>query len=73
MMNKENVFEVVVKGSHAAGMAQFLIDKGALFLRKDPPNNYVFVHNSVFDDVLAELQISIRQGFFLMKKGDEHQ
>ena len=43
----ENVFESVVKGSHAAGMSKFLIDKGASFLRKDPPNDYVFVHDSI--------------------------
>lgn len=60
----ENVFEIVVKGSHAAGMSKFLIDKGASFLRKDLPNDYVFVHDSIFDAALAELEVSIRQGFF---------
>ena len=50
--------EIVVHGSRAAGMSKFLIDRGALLLRKDPPNNYVFIN------ALAELQIAIRQGFY---------
>lgn len=56
--------EMVVHGSHAAGMSKFLIDRGALLLRKDPPNNYVFINDNVFENALAELQIAIRQGFY---------
>lgn len=56
--------EIVVHGSHAAGMSKFLIDRGALLLRKDPPNNYVFINDNVFENALAELQIAIRQGFY---------
>lgn len=56
--------EIVVHGSHAAGMSKFLIEYGALLLRKDPPNNYVFINDNVFENALAELQIAIRQGFY---------
>nr|DAG43513.1 MAG TPA: hypothetical protein [Caudoviricetes sp.] len=56
--------EIVVHGSHAAGMSKFLIDRGALLLRKDPPNNYVFINDNVFENALAELQIAIRRGFY---------
>ena len=56
--------EIVVHGSHAAGMSKFLIDRGALLLRKDPPNNYVFINDNVFENALVELQIAIRQGFY---------
>lgn len=56
--------EIVVHGSRAAGMSKFLIDRGALLLRKDPPNNYVFINDNVFENALAELQIAIRQGFY---------
>lgn len=38
--------------------------RGALLLRKDPPNNYVFINDNVFENALAELQIAIRQGFY---------
>lgn len=58
------VCEIVVHGSRAAGMSKFLIDRGALLLRKDPPNNYVFINDNVFENALAELQIAIRQGFY---------
>ncbi len=58
------VCEMVVHGSYAAGMAKFLTDRGALLLRKDPPNNYVFINDSIFENALAELQIAIRQGFY---------
>lgn len=58
------VCEIVVHGSCAAGMSKFLIDRGALLLRKDPPNNYVFINDNVFENALAELQIAIRQGFY---------
>lgn len=58
------VCEMVVHGSHAAGMAKFLKDRGALLLRIDPPNNYVFVNDNIFENALAELQIAIRQGFY---------
>lgn len=56
--------EIVVHGSHAAWMSKFLIDRGALLLRKDPPNNYVFINDNVFENALAELQIAIRRGFY---------
>ena len=56
--------EIVVHGSRAAGMSKFLIDRGALLLRKDPPNNYVFINDNVFENALAELQVAIRQGFY---------
>lgn len=56
--------EIVVHGSHATGMSKFLIEHGALLLRKDPPNNYVFINDNVFENALAELQIAIRQGFY---------
>lgn len=58
------VCEMVVHGSHAAGMAKFLKDRGALLLRIDPPNNYVFVNDNIFENALAELQIAIRRGFY---------
>lgn len=45
-------------------MSKFLIEHGALLLRKDPPNNYVFINDNVFENALAELQIAIRQGFY---------
>ena len=61
---EQEIFEIVVHGAHAAGMAKFLTDRGALLLRKDPPNDYVFVHDNVFTNALAELQIAIRQGFY---------
>lgn len=60
----QEIFEIIVHGAHAAGMAKFLIDKGALLLRIDPTNKYVFVHDYVFEEALAELQIAIRQGFY---------
>lgn len=60
----QEIFEIIVHGSHAAGMAKFLTDRGALLLRKEPPNDYVFVHDNVFENALAELQIAIRQGFY---------
>lgn len=58
------VCEIVVHGSQAAGMAKFLTDRGALLLRKEPPNNYVFINDNVFENALAELQIAIRRGFY---------
>ena len=61
---EQEIFEIVVHGAHAAGMAKFLTDRGALLLRKDPPNDYVFIHDNVFTNALAELQIAIRRGFY---------
>ena len=61
---QQEIFEIIVHGSHAAGMSKFLIEHGALLLRKDPPNNYVFINDNVFENALAELQIAIRQGFY---------
>lgn len=61
---EQEIFEIVVHGARAAGMAKFLTDRGALLLRKDPPNNYVFIHDNVFMNALAELQVAIRQGFY---------
>lgn len=61
---EQEIFEIVVHGAHAAGMAKFLTDRGALLLRKDPPNDYVFVHDNVFTNALAELQVAIRRGFY---------
>ena len=58
------VCEIVVHGSYAAGMSKFLKDRGALLLRVDPPNNYVFINDNVFENALAELQVAIRQGFY---------
>lgn len=58
------VCEIVVHGSHAAGMSKFLKDRGALLLRVEPPNNYVFINDNIFENALAELQIAIRQGFY---------
>nr|DAH32213.1 MAG TPA: hypothetical protein [Caudoviricetes sp.] len=58
------VCEIVVHGSRAAGMSKFLKDRGALLLRVDPPNNYVFINDNIFENALAELQIAIRQGFY---------
>lgn len=61
---EQELFEIVIHGSHAAGISRFLADHGALLLRKDPPNNYVFIHDNIFADALVELQIVIRQGFY---------
>ena len=58
------ICEIVVHGSHAAGMAKFLTDRGALLLRKEQPNDYVFVNDDIFENALAELQIAIRRGFY---------
>lgn len=60
----QEIYEIIVHGSHAAGMAKFLTDRGALLLRKDPPNDYVFIYDTIFENALAELQIAIRQGFY---------
>mgnify|MGYP004512930937 FL=1 len=60
----EHIQEIIVHGSHAAGMAKFLKDHGALLLRIDPPNNYVFINDTIFENALAELQVAIRQGFY---------
>ena len=59
-----HIQEIIVHGSHAAGMAKFLKDRGALLLRVDPPNDYVFINDTIFGNALAELQIAIRQGFY---------
>ena len=64
----QEIYEIIVHGSHAAGMAKFLTDRGALLLRKDPPNNYVFINDTIFENALAELQIAIRQGFYFADK-----
>lgn len=61
---EQNIFEIVVYGVHAAGMAKFLTDRGALLLRVDPVNKYVFVNDPIFENALAELQIAIRRGFY---------
>lgn len=61
---EQKIFEIIVHGAHAAGMAKFLTDRGALLLRIEPINKYVFVHDNVFTNALAELQVSIRQGFY---------
>lgn len=58
------ICEIVVHGSHAAGMSKFLKERGALLLRVDSPNNYVFINDNIFENALAELQIAIRQGFY---------
>lgn len=60
----QHIQEIVVHGSHAAGMAEFLRGRGALLLRIDPPNDYVFINDTIFENALAELQIAIRQGFY---------
>ena len=60
----QHIQEIVVHGSYSAGVAKFLKDRGALLLRIDPPNNYVFIDDIVFKNALAELQIAIRQGFY---------
>lgn len=64
-----HIQEIIVHGSHAAGMAKFLKDHGALLLRIDPPNDYVFIDDTIFENALAELQIAIRQGFYFADKG----
>ena len=61
---RQEIYEVIVHGAHSAGMAKFLTDRGALMLRIDPTNKYVFVYDSVFENALAELQVAIRQGFY---------
>ena len=61
---EQEIFEIVVHGTHAAGMAKFLTDRGALLLRIDTPNKYVFIHDNIFTNALAELQVAIRQGFY---------
>lgn len=60
----QEISEIVIHGSRAAGMSRFLMDRGALMLRKDPPNDYVFINDIVFKRALAELQIAIRRGFY---------
>ena len=60
----QHIQEIVVHGSHAAGMSKFLKDRGALLLRIDPPNKYVFIDDDKFQEALAELQIAIRRGFY---------
>lgn len=65
---QQEIFEIIVHGSHAAGMANFLVEHGALLLRKDPPNNYVFINDTIFENAQAELQIAIRQGFYFADK-----
>lgn len=65
---QQEIFEIIVHGSHAAGMSNFLVEHGALLLRKDPPNNYVFINDTIFENALAELQIAIRQGFYFADK-----
>lgn len=65
---EQEISEIVVHGARAAGMTKFLTDRGALLLRKDPPNNYVFVSDNIFMNALAELQIAIRQGFYFADK-----
>lgn len=54
----QEIYEVIVHGAHSAGMAKFLTDRGALMLRIDPTNKYVFVYDSVFENALAELQVN---------------
>ena len=44
----QHIKEIVVHGSHAAGMSKFLKDQGALLLRIDPPNKYVFIDDNTF-------------------------
>lgn len=61
---EQEIFEIVVHGARSAGMAKFLIDRGALLLRKDPPNNYVFVQDDVFLRALVELQEALHRGFY---------
>lgn len=61
---EEEIFEIIIHGSHAAVMAKFLTDRGALLLRIDPVNKYVFINDNIFKNALAELQIAIRQGFY---------
>lgn len=65
---QQEIFEIIVHGSHAAWMANFLVEHGALLLRKDLPNNYVFINDNIFENALAELQIAIRQGFYFADK-----
>lgn len=65
---QQEIFEIIVHGSHAACMANFLVEHGALLLRKDLPNNYVFINDNIFENALAELQIAIRQGFYFADK-----
>ncbi len=64
----QHIKEIVVHGSHAAGMSKFLKDQGALLLRIDPPNKYVFIDDNTFQEALTELQIAIRQGFYFDDK-----
>ena len=60
----QHISEIVVHGSHAAGMSKFLKDHGALLLRIDPPNKYVFIDDNIFRKALGELQTAISQGFY---------
>ncbi len=64
----QHIEEIVVHGSHAAGMSKFLTDHGALLLRVDSPNKYVFVDDMIFQTALAELQVAIRRGFYFTDK-----
>ena len=61
---EQEISEIVIHGARAAGMAKYLVDRGALLLRKEPPNNYVFINDNVFMNALAELQVAIRRGFY---------
>ena len=52
----QHIQEIVVHGSYSAGMAKFLKDRGALLLRIDPPNNYVFIDDIVFKNALQTIR-----------------
>lgn len=63
---EQKICEIVVHGSHSAGMAKFLSDHGALLLRIESPCDYVFVNDNIFENALVKLQIALRQGFYFV-------
>ena len=64
----QEIYEVIVHGAHSAGMAKFLTDRGALMLRIDPTNKYVFVYDSVFEMLWLSCRLRFARAFILLTR-----
>lgn len=60
--------EILIHGARSEYIADFLISNGAVLLRIEEPDNFVFIDDDNFSYALALFQIELRRGFFDTRK-----
>ena len=60
-----DIKEIIITGSRAKLIAEFLESKGAKLIKIDNPNKYVFEENNNLLKAISELQVMIRDGFYV--------